>query len=303
MMTRILSIGFLGPEGSNSHQAALNGAAFLSGDFHATLKPYTTLSLLLEATREGQHDIAIVPYENALEGAVVEVMEYLGNAENGTFIHAEFLQPICHSLLVHPQNQVEKLHTIYSHAMALNQCQQTLRTRFGRELQLIPTASTAEAAAKLAQYAEADAQGVGVLATQVAAQMNHLKTLTENVSDSAQNVTRFLLVSYHATWPDTFPGLPEAEIWKTSLCVALHEYPGVLSEYLQVFQRYWVNLTKIESRPTRLIYGDYHFFLDAEGRLPDLAEGRLMQELRARSRRFHMQGPYRSLGLPASANG
>jgi|GEM_PF-4468040 len=294
-----LTIGYLGPEGSNSHHAALSALSFLKLQTDAvTFMPYATLSLLLEATATGEHTLSIMPYENALEGAVVEVLEALGNAQIPLHTHAEFLQPIEHSLLVQTPDSETKLHTIYSHAMALNQCKNSLRTKFGSDIQLIPTASTAHAAQNLRELSPSDAQGVGVLATQVAARMNHLHTLDMDMSDALQNITRFFMVSNTPEWPDSLPALPKDVPMKTSMCVSLHEYPGVLTEYLQVFQRYWVNLTKIESRPTRQTYGDYHFFLDAEGdiRLPN--EGRLLSELTARSRVFHMQGPYWCLGLP-----
>jgi prephenate dehydratase len=294
-----LTIGYLGPEGSNSHQAALSTLGFLNMSTDAvTFTPYATLSLLLEATAAGEHTLGIMPYENALEGAVVEVLEALGNPQNTLYTHAEFLQPIEHSLLVQSSDSETKLHTIYSHAMALNQCKNSLRTKFGADVQLIPTASTAHAATRLKAMVADEAKGVGVLATQVAANMNDLHTLDLDMSDALQNITRFFMVSNTSTWPAHLPSLPNDVPDKTSMCVSLHEYPGVLTEYLQVFQRYWVNLTKIESRPTRQTYGDYHFFLDAEGdiRLPN--EGRLLSELTARSRAFHMQGPYKCLGLP-----
>ncbi len=301
-----LRIGYLGPKGSNSHQAALTALSHLH-KLDATLSEhpihlvaYPTVSQLLDATTSGSHTLGILPYENALEGAVVEVLEHLGKQQASLHIHASFLQPIQHALMIHPEHSPETpLRIVYSHSMALGQCKERLWQRYGRGLQLIPTASTAEAAQRLANTAPAEASGVGVLATEVAAQMNHLQVLESDMSDHTSNLTCFLMASHQTDWPQGLPSLSLTHApLKTTLCVGLHEYPGVLTEYLQVFQRYWVNLTKIESRPTRLNYGDYRFYLEAEGDLTTLADGRLISELKARSRYFHIQGPYHCLGLP-----
>jgi prephenate dehydratase len=293
-----LTLGYLGPEGSNSHQAvstALSHWHPLPEPLHE--QPFHTLTHLLEALLDAQIDLAIVPYENGLEGTVVEVLEFLGNPAHDAFVQAEFLQVIEHALMVHHPQSNPHLHTIYSHQMALGQCKDSLRKRFGSAVQLIPTASTAEAAKRLSSLSATEAQGIGVLATQTAAALHGLHIIDRNISDASHNVTRFFMVSRCAQWPAHFPRFrQDTPPLKTSLCVGLHEYPGVLTEYLQVFQRYWVNLTKIESRPTREQYGNYRFYLDMEGDLAGMAEGRMLSELKARSRSFHVQGAYRCLG-------
>jgi prephenate dehydratase len=300
-----LRIGYLGPKGSNSHQAALTALSHLLrldatlNEMPMHLVAYPTVSQLLDATTAGNHTLGILPYENALEGSVVEVLEHLGKSEASLYVHASFLQPIQHALMIHPDHTPEiPLRIVYSHSMALGQCKERLWKRYGRALQLIPTASTAEAAQRLANTPTSEAGGIGVLATEVAAQMNRLQVLEPDMSDHATNLTCFLMASNQPVWPQHLPDLALTQApLRTTLCVGLHEYPGVLTEYLQVFQRYWVNLTKIESRPTRLNYGDYRFYLEAVGDLTTLAEGRLISELKARSRYFHIQGPYHCLGL------
>jgi prephenate dehydratase len=293
-----LTLGYLGPKGSNSHQAV--GTALSHWQTVKTAPAevaFHTLTHLLEALVDSQVDIAIVPYENGLEGTVVEVLEFLGNPAHNAFVQAEFLQVIEHALMVQTPSGSADLHTIYSHQMALGQCKDSLRKRFGSAVQLIPTASTAEAAKRLSELSVEDAQGIGVLATQTAATLHGLHIIDRNISDATHNVTRFFMVTTSPQWDAAFPRFKqEAPPLKTSLCVGLHEYPGVLTEYLQVFQRYWVNLTKIESRPTREHYGDYRFYLDMEGDLATIAEGRMLSELKARSRSFHQQGAYRCLG-------
>jgi prephenate dehydratase len=297
-MTSLL-LGYLGPLGSNSHQAVSTARQHWYENDSTPLEevPYGTISHLLEALVSKQVDIAILPYENGLEGTVVEVLDFLGKSEHSAFVQAEFLQPIEHALMIQtPQSQTH-LEAVYSHQMALGQCKDSLKERFGTAVHLIPTASTAEAAKQLAGLSFEEAQGKGVLATLMAAQLHGLHVIEPNCSDATHNITRFVMVTAQADWSSHFPRFKnENPPLKTSLCVGLHEYPGVLTEYLQVFQRYWVNLTKIESRPTREHYGEYRFYLDAEGDLPSIAEGRLLAELKARSRYFHLQGAYRCLG-------
>ena len=293
-----LTLGYLGPKGSNSHQAVGTALSHWQAVKTASTEvAFHTLTHLLEALLDSQVDIAIVPYENGLEGTVVEVLEFLGNPAHNAFVQAEFLQVIEHALMVQTPSSSNDLHTIYSHQMALGQCKDSLRKRFGSAVQLIPTASTAEAAKRLSELSPEDAQGIGVLATQTAATLHGLHIIDRNISDASHNVTRFFIVTTSPQWDPKFPRFKqEAPPLKTSLCVGLHEYPGVLTEYLQVFQRYWVNLTKIESRPTREQYVDYRFYLDMEGDLTTIAEGRMLSELKARSRSFHQQGAYRCLG-------
>ena len=300
-----LPIGYLGPAGSNSEQSLLQLAKRLGWQASAyRLEPYPNLIALVDATEQGSVALAVMPYENALEGSVVEVLEALGQEESPLCVHAEYLYPIQHAFLQQPTGgTTTPIQTVWSHPMALAQCKQKLRQQFGTGLRLEPMPSTSEAVARLAALSPEEAQGIGVLANPVlAARYPKLTQSFLDLSDATDNLTRFLLVSNQPQWyAERLPlENPEAEAstpqWKTSISVSLHEYPGVLMEYLQVFHRYWMNLSRIESRPTRKRYGDYRFHIDVEGQVPAVAEGRLLMELQARSTYFNLQGPYRCLG-------
>jgi prephenate dehydratase len=301
-------IGYLGPEGSNSEQSLLQLSQRLN--WHAenyTLLPYPSLLALVDATERGAVAFSAMPYENALEGSVVEVLEALGQEETPLKVHAEYLFPVQHAFLRQSATASTPIHTVWSHPMALAQCKKKLRQQFGIDLKLEPHPSTSEAVVRLAHLSAEEANGIGVLANPVlGSKYPHLQQVHLDLSDTADNLTRFLLVSNQAPWAfSQFPlTLPTASAnnedatdqWKTSISVSLHEYPGVLMEYLQVFHRYWMNLSRIESRPTRKRYGDYRFHIDVEGQVPLVAEGRLLTELQARSTYFNLQGPYRCLG-------
>ena len=301
-LTTPIRIGYLGPEGSNSEQSLIQLSHQLAWDTSAyTLIPYPSLLALVDATEHGAVAFSAMPYENALEGSVVEVLEALGQEETPLCVHAEYLYPIQHAFLQQSATTATPIHTVWSHPMALAQCKQKLRKHFGIGLKLEPMPSTSEAVARLATLSAEEASGIGVLANPVlASKYENLQQRHLDLSDTPDNLTRFLLVSNTAQWeaqdlPLTLPN-QQSPHWKTSISVSLHEYPGVLMEYLQVFHRYWMNLSRIESRPTRKRYGDYRFHIDVEGQVPEVADGRLLMELQARSTYFNLQGPYRCLG-------
>jgi prephenate dehydratase len=304
-LTGPLTLGFLGPVGSNTFQATFAllhhlGCPAVTEETPPSLalKAFGSLHHLLQATEAGACHLALIPYENALEGSVFEVLEALGNKDRQLHIYAELLQPITHTLFCQKGQEDTPLHTVLSHPMALAQCKESLQAHYPQATQLVPTTSTSQAVQELLALPPEQAAGVAALANPYLAQRHpNLYPLVSDLSDGEDNLTRFLVIGPQPSWPEGLPPLPQGATPKVSLCVELHEYPGVLMEYLQVFHRYWVNLTKLESRPARKRYGAYRFFMDMEGDLPTIAEGRLLNELTARSTYFLAQGPYACLGL------
>lgn len=288
------TLGFLGPPGSHSHQAALTAAQRLGFDSsQLALEPQPTLGLVLHLAETGALDWVVVPYENALQGSVQEVMEALGTGQRQLTIHAEFLQPVRHGLIQRrPGTPVRK---VLSHPQALAQCRQTLYTRFGEGILLEATPSTSDAVRQVAEAEHPD--DWAAIANATAARLYGLPVVEDDLSDAPNNLTRFMIVSRHADWPAHWPALPGPPPQKCSLCFALPEFPGTLMKYLRLFYQFQVNLTKLESRPTRRQYGDYQFFVDCDTDLGTRAGGALLQELKRQSTFFHWQGPYRELGL------
>jgi prephenate dehydratase len=293
-----LRLGCLGPQGSHSHQAAL-GAIDLLGlhDRPVTLVPVATLGALMAHLEAGELELAILPYENALEGSVVEVLETLGTGKRRLFVHAEFLQPVAHCLIqraVPAGTTPAPVHTVLSHPMGLAQCRETLTRLYGPLLTHRQTSSTSEAVKQLA--AMDDPTGYAAIANATAADLFDLTVVHPDVSDANDNLTRFFVASAQPVWPAQWPALPAHAESKTSVCFALPEYPGVLMKYLRLFYQFQVNLTKLESRPTRLRYGDYRFFADCDIDVTTVACGTLLQELKRQATFFHCQGPYKVLG-------
>jgi prephenate dehydratase len=194
--TSTIRIGYLGPEGSNSEQSLVQLSHRLQWDATTyQLIPYPSLLALVDATEHGEVAFSTMPYENALEGSVIEVLEALGQEESTLSVHAEYLFPIQHAFLQQSATVNTPIHTVWSHPMALAQCKQKLRKHFGISLKLDPMPSTSEAVARLANLTPEEARGIGVLANPVlASKYPHLEQAYLDLSDTADNLTRFLLV-------------------------------------------------------------------------------------------------------------
>ena len=290
----VIRVGYLGPLGSHSHQAALSLLRLFAWSVDIELVPFPSLRALMRATEAKDISLALLPYENALEGSVIEVLETLGDAQRSIRVWAEFLQPVAHCLIQkQPGEQVTR---VLSHPMASSQCRETLAGLFGDKLEIQATTSTSEAVRLLNEME--DATGVAAIANRVAADLFRLPVVKTDISDIPENITRFFLVSAKGPWPESIAPPRTDGLIKSSLCIKLPEYPGVLMECLQIFRKHQVNLSKLESRPTRKKYGDYRFFIDCEADIFAASEGQLYEELKAFAIDIVCQGPYPSLGRP-----
>ncbi len=161
--------------------------------------------------------------------------------------------PIFHNIL--SNSPPEKIKKIYSHPQAFAQCRQWLRKSF-KEVEQITVSSTSEAA-KFASQEE----GVAAIATKLAAELYGLKILYEGIADKPDNTTRFLVIGKHCGG--------KSDDDKTSLLFTVKDEVGALWEVLGVFRKYNLNLSKIESRPSRTKAWEYVFFADVEGHIDD----------------------------------
>ena len=270
MTAQIYTLGYLGPDGSHSAAAAraFAGSAFWSAAFNPVRCP-TLLDVLL-GVEQGNFSVGILPVENALEGSVTEVIEGLHQAD--LRVLAEFTRPIVHGLLVKPGTRLTDITTLVSHPQALGQCRHTIRQQLPLAT-VLPVASTAQAAELVA-----NGQASAALGTAEVADLLNLTTLTPQMSDNPNNQTRFMVLTAQ---PDfVLPHTANLPV-KTALRVDVGDYPGSLVDVLLVFKRANLNLTRIESRPSRLGLGRYQFYIDVaadlttettQSLLPDLAQ-------------------------------
>jgi prephenate dehydratase len=248
-----LSIAHLGPAGTYSEQAASFYLSWLKNNqgIEATLSAYPTIAKSLQSVATEKTQIAVVPVENSIEGSVSMTMDSLWQLDSLRIKQALVL-PINHAL-ISCANSLEEIETVYSHPQGLAQCQAWL-AKFLPNANLIARNSTTEALEELSQ-----APKTAAISSQRAAQLYNLPILAHDINDYPENCTRFWVVT---------PASQQEELFTpthTSLafsCAA--NIPGALVKALEVFAHLGINLSRIESRPTKRSLGEYLFFLDIE---------------------------------------
>ncbi len=272
-----ISIAHLGPSGTYSEQAAVAYASmFLHPIQEETiLCPYPSIAKTLKAISLGQVDLAVVPVENSIEGSVAITLDMLWQLDN-LRIKLALVLPIAHSLLSNAQ--IATIETIYSHPQALAQCQGWLEQHLPT-VRLIATNSTTEALQKLDQESKA-----GAISSPHAAQLYDVPILASSINDYPDNCTRFWVLS--SSVQPTYGS-------HTSLAFSTKaNVPGALFKPLQVFAQRNINLSRLESRPSKRSLGDYLFFIDLEGDATSLAVQSAIYELICYTETLKIFGSY-----------
>jgi len=242
ILERPLRIGYLGPGGSFTHTAAM-----LKFGQSVEYEPLTDIRSIFDEVSKGHCDLGLVPIENSTGGGVIETLDAL--IDSDVKVCSEVLMAIHHNLLANCP--LEKIEKIYSKPEVFAQCRNWLSATF-KETQTIPVASTARAA----QLA-ADESGAAAIGSKIAAELYGLGIVCENIEDIANNITRFLVISREdarSTGED-----------KTAILFSTAHKAGALADVLEVFKRYNINLTNIESRPSKKRQWEYYFFVDFIG--------------------------------------
>ena len=268
-----MRLAFLGPAGTYGEQAAQRLAALEGLDAELVARP--VIRAVIQAVAEGDCDAAVVPVENAVEGGVTACLDALWEHPQLRVAHALVL-PIRHALL--GTGPIEGISEVLSHPQALAQCGQWLSSHLSRALQL-PTNSTAEAA-RLVK----GSRFRGAIASREAAVEHGLEVLAYPINDLPGNCTRFLLLRREAC--DRSGPL-------ASLAFSLQaNRPGALLEALGCFSRHGLNMTRIESRPSKREMGEYIFFVDLELAGPEAPLDEALDELRPLCEHLALFGSY-----------
>lgn len=272
-------IAHLGPPGTYAEAAALLYSTWLTGQTQqeTILCPYPSIAQTIEAVAQGQTDLAVVPVENSIEGSVTTTLDTLWRCDT-LQIQQALVLPISHAFITRAKT-IDTVQTVYSHPQALAQCHQWLE-KFLPAAQIIPTNSTTEAL----QYLE-DELTAGAIASERAAQLYKLPVLTCPINDHPDNCTRFWVLGLQ-----TSPGGN-----CTSLAFSVHDVPGALLKPLQVFAQQNINLSKIESRPTKKSLGDYLFFVDLEADARQASVQAALKELADQTETLKVFGSYNIL--------
>jgi prephenate dehydratase len=251
-----MRVGYLGPEGTFSHEALIDAAA----GRELELVPLPTIYDTVMAVHSGTVERALVPIENSLEGSVNATLDALAMETEDVTILGEVVRPIEHCLIAREALELSEIETVVSHPQASAQCAHFVRSRLPRATVLAGN-STADAVRIVAEREEPWA----ALGTRLAAARYGCRVLRAGVEDVTDNETRFVWLG-HAAAPATAPS--PIGPWKTAIVFwgVGSESPGWLVRCLSEFASREVNLTRIESRPRKQGLGRYMFFLDLEGR-------------------------------------
>ncbi|PJZ00449.1 prephenate dehydratase [Bacillus vallismortis] len=281
-----MKVGYLGPAATFTHLAV--SSCFQNGAEHVA---YRTIPECIDAAVAGEVDFAFVPLENALEGSVNVTIDYLIH-EKPLPIVGEMTLPIHQHLLVHPSREDawKELDKIYSHSHAIAQCHKFLHS----QLPSIPyeyANSTGAAAKFVSDHPELN---IGVIANDMAASTYELKIVKRDIQDYRDNHTRFVILSPDANISFEVNSKLSSRP-KTTLMVMLPEdESGALYRVLSAFSWRNLNLSKIESRPTKTGLGHYFFIIDIEKAFDDVLIPGAMQELEALGCNVKLLGAYQS---------
>ncbi|MEM8611360.1 MAG: prephenate dehydratase [Cyanobacteria bacterium P01_H01_bin.105] len=274
------SIAHLGPAGSYSELAATNYAQWLKTHANkiSTLKPYNTISKAIQAAATGATDAAVVPIENSIGGSVRDTLDMLWELDN-LKIQNNLVIPIHHALLSQAKS-LATIRTVYSHPQALNQCQKWLAAHLPNTIQ-VATSSTTEALPQLPKDPT-----VAAISPLWAAKLYDIPTLADPINDNPDNATRFWVLGRNLVNRGSH----------TSLAFRLPDNtPGALLKPLQLFATQSINMSRIESRPTKLALGDYRFFIDIEASLDDPNTQAALQLLKNCTQSLKIFGSYEQI--------
>jgi prephenate dehydratase len=270
---------YLGPEGTYSHEAALEATRGL--DPAPQLIQCDTITEVFDLVDRGRSDFGVVPIENALEGSVNDTLDAFAFSSSAQ-ISRELVLDIHHNLVVAPGTQLASVKTIVSHPQALAQCRRWLQRKLPNAAHLAAT-STAESVR--AAVADPTVAGIG---SAMAAELFGGEVLAEEIEDHYANQTRFVVMGAQAA--------PRTGNDKTSLALFMNEdRPGTLKMILEEFAYAGLNLTKIQSRPTKRALGDYMFWLEVDGHPADVNMKTALDCLRLKLREVKVLGSYPAL--------
>jgi len=270
---------FLGPEGTFAHAALLT----IPGARSAHALPEATVTAAIDAVREGRADGALVPIESSVEGAVPATLDELASGDP-LVIAAETYVQVVFAAFVRPGTTLADVKSVATHPHAEAQCRRWLMTNLpDAQLQLV--GSTAGGAVAVAE-GSADA----AVAPRVAGELYGLQTLADDIADRPGAITRFVLLRRPIA-----PSAPTGNDRTTLVAYLRADHAGALLEILTEFSLRGINLTRIESRPTKSRLGHYSFSIDCEGHIADARVGDALAALRRICESVRFLGSYQRI--------
>ncbi len=266
-----LKIAYLGPKGSFSHQAAHKEFGNT-----AVYSPVGGFNEVFEEIENLRADYGVVPVENSIEGSIGAVLDILTTSE--ARVVSECYESIKH-FLISKSTSIKDIKTVASHPQALGQCRKWLNANLSG-VEYIETPSTAEAVRMATRR-----KNFAAIGSEYASSIYKLNVLKKNIEDTLDNSTRFFVIGHDIPGPSVRD--------KTSIVFSLKDKPGALDRYFfKPFGEARINLTKIESRPSKQSPWEYMFFVDFEGHLEDERIKKLLGRVRRNATFLKVLGSY-----------
>ncbi len=268
-----VAIAYLGPPVTYTHQAAQK-------KFGSSVEysPCASISDVFSDVEKGRSEYGVVPVENSTEGAVNHTLDLFIDSE--LKIYAEIYLQIHHHLLS-IGNPLSSITQVYSKDQVFGQCRLWLEAHL-RSAELVETASTSEAAQIVSN--NSNREGIACIASKIAADEYGLKVLASSIEDNPNNTTRFLVIARHEAKP--------TQSDKTSVVFEIKDKAGALHDILLPFKKAKINLTKIESRPSKKKVWSYFFFVDFEGHHEEIRVQKTLSELERHCTFLKVLGSY-----------
>lgn len=252
-----LRIGYFGSPGSFSHTAAIqrfgNSASLIPNPAH--------ISDVFRSVEKGEVHYGVVPIRNSTHGVVVETIDNFQKSDLRIYAETN-LDVHQHFLTKYPPQEIKR---IYTHGQAFGQCREWLEKHF-RDAEYVEVGSTAQGAERAAVE-----PGTAAIASDLASQLYKVPILYPNIEDRQHNTTRFVIIGYDLE--------PPTGRDKTSMIIQLRNRPGALLSALEPFRKHKINLTHIDSRPTKDERWEYLFFIEFEGHTDEVEIQVALEEL------------------------
>ena len=268
------SISYLGPTGSYCEQAAISKYT------NEKLFPMPTIPSVIESVQDGITDLGVVPIENSIEGSVTFTLDAL--IHNYTVnINSEIMLNISHSLISNKKYQLGEITKIYSHPQAISQCRIYISKNLP-QAELINTSSTSAALENIIDQENTYA----AIAHSRNAISHNLNVLADKIQDEKINITRFAVLGMKIPSP--------TEKDKTSFCFDFSDIdkPGQLINVMKLFSDAKINITKIESRPSKKELGKYIFWMDINGHIKDQKLKNIFDQVKEMTSMLKILGSY-----------
>ena len=278
-MTRV---GFLGPHGTFAEEALHTQPDLAAG----VAVPFRDVPHVITAVEQGDVDVGLVPIENSIEGPITVTLDTLA-FDSELLVQREVDLPVSLHLCVQAGTKLRDVTTVVSHPNPLGQARRWLAKHLPDAV-AVAANSTAEASLQVARSKRKDMASIG---TKAGAAHAGLQVIAREIEDEPDNLTRFVVVGRGIPAPTGHD--------KTSIvCFQREDKPGSLLAILQEFSARAINLTKLESRPTKRSLGDYCFFIDCEGHIADEVVAAALRHVAAKHGEVKFLGSY-PVGGPA----